>query len=193
MVWVRERTIPTERPPFVGEVIANFCGWRVPRGQRDGSLRPYSRFSRQEPLLFYEVAPQLYSGGWVGPVPEPLLSFSSGSAGNRTQDPWICSQELWPLDQDPIPKKTLFCCFLNLVTMSSKIEKKTSGCFFPPFDVNCSIIEKLLRRKSSGSGLDNREYDRRDQSRWPRGSLYQKTLALTSPTSCWLTDPGHGV
>jgi hypothetical protein len=30
----------------------------VPRGQRDGSLRPYSRFSRQEPLLFHQVAPQ---------------------------------------------------------------------------------------------------------------------------------------
>jgi hypothetical protein len=26
MVWVRELTIPTERPPLVGEVIANFCG-----------------------------------------------------------------------------------------------------------------------------------------------------------------------
>jgi hypothetical protein len=26
MVWVRERTIPTERPPLVGEVIANFYG-----------------------------------------------------------------------------------------------------------------------------------------------------------------------
>jgi hypothetical protein len=26
MVWVRERTIPTERPTLVGEVIANFCG-----------------------------------------------------------------------------------------------------------------------------------------------------------------------
>jgi hypothetical protein len=25
IVWVRERTIPTERPPLVGEVIANFC------------------------------------------------------------------------------------------------------------------------------------------------------------------------
>jgi hypothetical protein len=25
------------------EVSANFCGKRVPRGQRDGSLRPYSR------------------------------------------------------------------------------------------------------------------------------------------------------
>jgi hypothetical protein len=23
MVWVREQTIPTERPPLVGEVIAN--------------------------------------------------------------------------------------------------------------------------------------------------------------------------
>jgi hypothetical protein len=26
MVWVRERTIPTERPLLVGEVIVNFCG-----------------------------------------------------------------------------------------------------------------------------------------------------------------------
>jgi hypothetical protein len=26
MVWDREQTIPTERPPIVGEVIANFCG-----------------------------------------------------------------------------------------------------------------------------------------------------------------------
>jgi hypothetical protein len=28
VAWVRERTIPTERPPLVGEVSANFCGWR---------------------------------------------------------------------------------------------------------------------------------------------------------------------
>jgi hypothetical protein len=26
MVWVRERTTPTKRPPLLGEVIANFCG-----------------------------------------------------------------------------------------------------------------------------------------------------------------------
>jgi hypothetical protein len=26
VAWVRERTIPTERPPLVGEVIANVCG-----------------------------------------------------------------------------------------------------------------------------------------------------------------------
>jgi hypothetical protein len=82
MVWVHERTIPTERPPLVGEVIANFLriegatwsAWRV---------RPYSRFSRQEPLLFYQVPPQLYSLGWVDPVPDQL-PFFPGSAGNRT-------------------------------------------------------------------------------------------------------------
>jgi hypothetical protein len=84
MVWVRERTIPTERPPLVGEVIANLCGYRVSRGHRDGSLRPYYRFSRQEPLLFYQVAPQLYSRGWVDPVPDPL-HFFYGSADNRTR------------------------------------------------------------------------------------------------------------
>jgi hypothetical protein len=75
MVWVRERTTPTERPPLVGEVIADFLWIEGARGQRDGSLRPYSRFSRQEPLLFYQVAPQLYSRGWVDPVPDPLIFF----------------------------------------------------------------------------------------------------------------------
>jgi hypothetical protein len=55
------------------------------RGQRDRSLWPYSRFSRQEPLLFFQVAPRLYSRGLVDSVPDPLLLRKSGSAGNRTQ------------------------------------------------------------------------------------------------------------
>jgi hypothetical protein len=46
-----------------------------------------------------------------------------------------------------------------------------------------SIIEELLGRKSSGCGLENREYCRRDPSRWPRGTLYPQKLALTSSTS----------
>jgi hypothetical protein len=33
----------------------------VPRGQRDGSLRPYSSLSRKEQLLFFQVSLQLYS------------------------------------------------------------------------------------------------------------------------------------
>jgi hypothetical protein len=46
MALVRERTIPTERPPLVDEVSATFCGYKVSRGQRNGSPRPYSRISR---------------------------------------------------------------------------------------------------------------------------------------------------
>jgi hypothetical protein len=49
---VPEQTILTERPPLVTEVSANFCGYRVLRGQRNGSPRPYSPFSRPESLLF---------------------------------------------------------------------------------------------------------------------------------------------
>jgi hypothetical protein len=54
---------------------ATWSAWRIPSAV-------FSRFSGQEPLLFYQVAPQLYSRGWVDPVPDPLLFFS-GTAGNR--------------------------------------------------------------------------------------------------------------
>jgi hypothetical protein len=57
------RLIPTERPPLVGEVSASFCGYRVPLGQREVSLWPHSQVSRPEPLLFYQVATQLFSRG----------------------------------------------------------------------------------------------------------------------------------
>ena len=39
---VRERTIPTERPPPVGEVVPTFAGRGVSRGQRNESPRPFS-------------------------------------------------------------------------------------------------------------------------------------------------------
>jgi hypothetical protein len=52
VVLVRKRTIPTERPPHVGEVSANFCGYRVSRGQRNGSPRPYSRYFRPGAATF---------------------------------------------------------------------------------------------------------------------------------------------
>jgi hypothetical protein len=47
---------------------------------------------------FFPVA-QLYSRGWLVPVPDPLLLRKPDSAGNRTWDLLICSQELWPLNQ----------------------------------------------------------------------------------------------
>jgi hypothetical protein len=46
------------------KLVPTVCASKVPRGQRDGSLRLYSRLSRPEPLIFFfQVAPQLYSRG----------------------------------------------------------------------------------------------------------------------------------
>jgi hypothetical protein len=57
----------------------------------------------------------------------------------------------------------------------------------------------IWNKKNSGSGLEIREYGRRDPSCRPRGNLYPQNFALTSPTSCSrsvgssLADSGHGV
>jgi hypothetical protein len=49
-----------------------------------------------------------------------------------------------------------------------------------------SRIEELLERKSSGSGLESREYGRRDLARWKSGTLYQskvcRMICRTRPT-----------
>ena len=98
MALVRERTIPTERPPPVGEVVPTFAG----RGGVTWSAQRVPTavlcFLDQSRYFFIQVAPQLTSRGWVDPVPNPLLLRKSGSAGNRTRDLCICSQKLWPLD-----------------------------------------------------------------------------------------------
>jgi hypothetical protein len=46
-----------------------------------------------------------------------------------------------------------------------------------------STTEELVGKKSSGSGLEIREYDRRDLSCWPHGTLSPQKLALTLLTS----------
>jgi hypothetical protein len=94
---VRKR-IPTERPPLVSEVSANFFAdrwWHVV-----SVTNPYDRilgFLDRSRYCFFQVALQLYSRGWVDPVPDPVHFFLV-VPGNRTQNLWICSPELWPLD-----------------------------------------------------------------------------------------------
>jgi hypothetical protein len=152
VAWVRQRNIPTERPPLIGEVSADFCGYKVPRNQCDGSLRPYSRFYIAEPLIFFQVAPELYSQGWVDPIPDSLLLRKPGSAGNRTRTSGS-DQIFWEL-------VGLERGQLSLV----------------------STTEELLGRKISGSGLESREYCRTDPYADPVGPLYPQKLTLTSPT-----------
>jgi hypothetical protein len=49
---------------------------------------PYGRilgFLGRSRYFFFHAAPQLYSRGWVDPVPDSLLLRKSGSVGNRTR------------------------------------------------------------------------------------------------------------
>jgi hypothetical protein len=62
-------------------VSANFCGYRMYRGQHSRVLG----FLDRSCYSFFQIAPQLYSRGWVDPVPEPLLLRKSVSAGNQTR------------------------------------------------------------------------------------------------------------
>jgi hypothetical protein len=42
-------------------------------------------FVYRSSYFFFQVAPQLYSRGWIDPIPDPLLLRKSGSTGNRTR------------------------------------------------------------------------------------------------------------
>jgi hypothetical protein len=76
VVWDRERTVPTERPPLVGDVSANFCRYSVPRGQHDGSLRPYSLMYAAEICTFLNTFVSLCSGV-DGAIHCPFVSSGS--------------------------------------------------------------------------------------------------------------------
>jgi hypothetical protein len=74
MPFVRERTIPTEQPPLVGDLSANFCGEKVLRGQRGGSLPQYSRFFRLEPPILLLNSSFIVLTMLSGPLSRPTNS-----------------------------------------------------------------------------------------------------------------------
>jgi hypothetical protein len=53
--------------------------------------------------------------------------------------------------------------------------KKAVGLERGPFSL-VNTTEELFGRNSSGSGLEIREYGRRDSSRWPHGTLYPQKV-----------------
>jgi hypothetical protein len=72
VTWFRERTIPTEQPPLVGEVGANFYDRGCHVVSVTDSCGRILGFLDRSHYFFFQVAPQLHSRGWVS-VPDPLL------------------------------------------------------------------------------------------------------------------------
>jgi hypothetical protein len=92
---VRERTISTERLPLVDEVSANLCGYRVVAAD---PLRPYSRISRPEPLLFLWSSSSIILTRLSWPCSWPTTLHKIWQCRESNLNFWIYSQELWPLN-----------------------------------------------------------------------------------------------
>jgi hypothetical protein len=80
--------------------------------------------------FFFQVAPQLYSRGWVDPVPDPLLLRKSGIAGNRTRtygslamnsDHWT-TEAVW--SDYTVCKCVLFCSARQVISTPCNLESK---------------------------------------------------------------------
>jgi hypothetical protein len=85
VAWVRERTMPTERPPLSAKLVSTFADRYC---HAVGVKDPYGRilgFLDRSRYFFFQVAPQLYSRGWLDRIPDPLLLRECASAGNRTR------------------------------------------------------------------------------------------------------------
>jgi hypothetical protein len=100
VAWVRERTIPTERTSLVGEFSANFCGEKLRRGQRDGSLLTYSRFSRPDISFLHRqksvLVPTEFPIKWVTAASSPEIKRQGREAeysptSDEIKNMWIYS------------------------------------------------------------------------------------------------------
>jgi hypothetical protein len=76
-------------------------------------------FRDPELLLFRSSSSSVILTRLSDPVPNSLLLRKSGSAGNRTWDLWICSQELWPLERRGRPTLPLLFRLSSCVCIHS--------------------------------------------------------------------------
>jgi hypothetical protein len=95
VAWVRERTIPTERQRLSAKLASTFAHRRCFVLIVDGSIRPYSRLPRPEPLFFLPSSFSVVLTRLSGPRSRPTTSQKIWYRRESNPDYWICSQEPW--------------------------------------------------------------------------------------------------
>jgi hypothetical protein len=91
----------------------------------------------------------------VDPVPDPLLLRKSGSAGNRTRDPWVCSQKPRPQRRSNKGKPLSFLlnsCLSGLFIVSDDGDSMSLK--------NVSEVLSTRRHIPEDNILDNRRCER---------------------------------
>jgi hypothetical protein len=113
---------------------------------------PYGRIhgilDRSHYFLF-QVPRQLYSRGWVDPVPDPLLLRKAGSAGNRTRDLWVCNQELWTLDHRGCQQMHMS----HKITHHAQTKHSTQNCINNKGQITVNTMQK---KKSKAISITDR-------------------------------------
>jgi hypothetical protein len=98
-------------------------------------LRPYYRFSRPEQLLFISSSSSIVLTRLSGPRSRPTNSHEIWEQLESNRDLWICSQELWPLDQEAIEIWTLISKF-----------------YWLPIGIGVGVLLAADRQSTSSSG-----------------------------------------
>jgi hypothetical protein len=95
-LWSTSELYGPSNRRLLAKLVPTFCGYRVSYEQCGGSL--WLCFLDRSHYFFFQVAPNLYSWGWVDPTPDPLLLRRSGSARNLTRTSGSIARISWPLD-----------------------------------------------------------------------------------------------
>jgi hypothetical protein len=112
------------------------------RGISSALRNPYSRnlgaLDRSR-YFFFQVAPQLYSRGWVDPVPDPLLPRKSGNAGNRTRTSGSVAR-----NSDYLITEAVYFLLRNIYKLSSYLTRNTIHLRCVPRNSDQLITEALV-------------------------------------------------
>jgi hypothetical protein len=135
--------------------------YAVPRGQHDGSLRPYSRLSRPEPLLFLSSSSSLVLTRLSEPRSIPIIFQKIWWRRKSNPDLWICSQELWPLDHRGGEGFVIRTVVNRLqseasVRVNQRLRGKKQTChsfIISLLDCSTSIVQITSNFKSKASGF----------------------------------------